>query len=170
MDKLISMRAFTKVVAHGSYSEAAREMRLSRSAVSKYIIDLEEELGVQLLNRTTRSASPTDNGRLYYERCLAILAEIEEADQVPWKLCTNNAEVLRDVAVAGRGIALLPTFLAGRELQSGSLRAILTKWHAPELAVYAIYPPTRHLSVKVRVFIDFMVERFGGKPYWDDPT
>src|SRR5689334_22688947 len=80
MDKLISMRAFTKVVAHGSYSEAAREMRLSRSAVSKYILDLEEDLGVQLLNRTTRSASPTDNGRLYYDRCLSILSDIEEAD------------------------------------------------------------------------------------------
>src|SRR5690242_1661091 len=80
MDKLTSMRAFTKVVAHGNYSNAAREMRLSRSAISKYIIDLEHELGAQLLNRTTRSAAPTDNGRLYYERCVAILAEIEEAD------------------------------------------------------------------------------------------
>src|SRR5262245_25617499 len=80
MDKLARMRAFTKVVANGSFSAAARELRLSRSAVSKYVIDLEAELGVQLLNRTTRSASPTDNGRLYYDRCVAILADIEEAD------------------------------------------------------------------------------------------
>jgi DNA-binding transcriptional LysR family regulator len=64
MDKLISMRAFTKVVARGSYSEAAREMRLSRPAVSKYIIDLEEDLGVQLLTRTPRSASPTGTNRI----------------------------------------------------------------------------------------------------------
>ena len=80
MDKLASIRAFTKVVAQGSFSEAARELRLSRSAVSKYVIDLEEELGVQLLNRTTRSASPTENGQAYYERCLAVLADLEEAD------------------------------------------------------------------------------------------
>jgi DNA-binding transcriptional LysR family regulator len=80
MDKLISMRAFAKVVKHSSFSEAAREMRLSRSAVSKYVIDLEQDLGVQLLHRTTRNASPTDNGRLYHERCVAILSEIEEAD------------------------------------------------------------------------------------------
>src|SRR4030095_4428868 len=80
MDKLISIRAFTKVVAHGSYSEAARELRLSRSAVSKHVSDLEQELGVQLLNRTTRSASPTESGQAYYERCLAILADLEEAD------------------------------------------------------------------------------------------
>src|SRR5215468_7126944 len=80
MDKLASIRAFTKVVAHGSFSEAARELRLSRSAVSKYVIDLEGELGVQLLNRTTRSATPTENGQAYYERCRAILADLQEAD------------------------------------------------------------------------------------------
>ena len=58
MDKLSGLRAFVKVVEHGSFSEAARSLRLSRSAVSKYVIELERELGVQLLNRTTRSASP----------------------------------------------------------------------------------------------------------------
>jgi DNA-binding transcriptional LysR family regulator len=87
--------------------------------------------------------------------------------QVPWKLCTNNAEVLRDAAVSGRGIALLPTFIASEDLRSGKLQNVLTKYRAPELSVYALYPPTRHLSVKVRVFIDFLVERFAGKPYWD---
>jgi DNA-binding transcriptional LysR family regulator len=299
MDKLTSMRAFTRVVAHGSLSEAAREMRLSRSAISKYMIELEGELGAQLLNRTTRSASPTDNGRAYYERCLAILADVEDADraaahlqsqprgvlrinapmsfgtlhlgdaitdflamcpdlqvqlvlsdqqidtvqegfdltiriadvpsssmisrrlvpanrlfcaspeylkargtprvpddlrlhdclsygylstgmqwkltgkdgdhwvQVPWKLCTNNAEVLRDAAVKGRGIALLPTFIVGPDLRSGKLRPILSRYKAPELSVCALYPPTRHLPVKVRLFIDFLVKRFGNNPYWD---
>src|SRR5580704_1473651 len=80
MDKLASMRAFTKVVQEGSFAKAAKDLRLSRSAVSKYVIDLEKELGVQLLNRTTRSASPTENGQLYYDRCLAILSEIDEAE------------------------------------------------------------------------------------------
>jgi DNA-binding transcriptional LysR family regulator len=299
MDKLASIRAFTKVVAHGSFSEAARELRLSRSAVSKYVIDLEEDLGVQLLNRTTRSASPTENGQAYYERCRAILADLEEADlavsrsqveprgllrvnapmsfgtlhlgrcvaefmerypdlqiqlilsdqlidpvqegfdvtlriaelpssnlvarrivaakrvicaapvylerrgtpqtpadlrthdclnyghlatgnqwkltgpdgdhwiPVPWRLCTNNGEILRDAAVKGRGIALLPTFIAGADLQHGTLRTILADYKAPEGSLYAIYPPNRHLAVKVRVFIDFLVERFGQRPYWD---
>ena len=299
MDKLTSIKAFTKVVQHGGFAAAARELRLSRSAVSKYVIDLERELGVQLLVRTTRSASPTENGQAYYERCAAILAELEEADlavtrlqaeprgilrvnapmsfgtlhlgravadfmekypdlrvqlilsdqqidpvqegfdvtlriadlpsssliarkispasrvvcaapsylarrgtpqhpselrdhdclayghlatgnqwkltgpdgdhwiPIPWTLCTNNAEVLRDAAVKGRGIALLPTFIAGADLQQGSLRSILSDYKAPEIAIYALYPQTRHLSVKVRVFIDFLVERFGGRPYWD---
>jgi hypothetical protein len=55
MDKLTSLRAFVKVVELGSFSEAGRQLRLSRSAISKYVSDLEEELGVQLLNRTPRS-------------------------------------------------------------------------------------------------------------------
>ena len=65
------------------------------------------------------------------------------------------------------GIALLPTFIAGADLQAGSLRSILTDYNAPEISIYAIYPQTRHLSVKVRVFIDFLIDRFGGRPYWD---
>jgi DNA-binding transcriptional LysR family regulator len=86
---------------------------------------------------------------------------------IPWTLCTNNAEVLRDAAVKGRGIALLPTFIAGAELRHGTLRGILADYKAPELSLYAIYPPNRHLSVKVRLFIDFLVERFGQRPLWD---
>jgi DNA-binding transcriptional LysR family regulator len=297
MDKLNSIKAFTKVVQHGSFAAAARELRLSRSAVSKYVIDLEQELGVQLLVRTTRSASPTENGQAYYERCVAILADLEEADvtvtrlqaeprgilrvnapmsfgtlhlgpalsdfmeryaelqiqlilsdqqidpvqegfdvtlriadlpsssliarkiapahrvvcaspsylqrrgtpqrpsdlrehdcltyghlatgkqwkltgpdgehwiPIPWTLCTNNAEVLCDAAVRGRGIALLPTFIAAAELRRGSLQTILESYEAPQISIYAIYPETRHLSVKVRVFIDFLIERFGGSTW-----
>lgn len=299
MDKLASIRAFAKVIERGSFATAGRDLRLSRSAVSKHVRELEEELGVQLLNRTTRSASPTENGQTYYRHCLTILAELEEADLavsrlqaeprgilrvnapmsfgtlhlsraivdfmarnpelkielilsdalvdpveqgfdvtlriaelgssslvarkiVPanriicaspaylarrgtpsdpselrdhdcltygylatgnqWKLtgangdhwiavqgplCTNNAEILKDAAVAGQGIALLPTFIAGADLQQGRLVGILSDYSPPAASIYAIYPPTRHLSVKVRLFIDFLVERFGDRPYWD---
>ena len=81
--------------------------------------------------------------------------------QPAWSLCVNNAEVLRDVAIKGRGLALLPTFIAEDALKRGELRPVLEKFSAPPLALYAVYPPTRHLSVKVRLFIDFLVERFG---------
>jgi DNA-binding transcriptional LysR family regulator len=293
MDKLTSLRAFVKVVELGSFSEAGRQLRLSRSAISKHVSDLEQDLGVQLLNRTTRHASPNENGQAYFERALAILAELDAADhavaqlqatprgllrvnapmsfgtlqlgpavadfmglypelkiqlvlsdeqvdpvqggydvtlriadlesssliarkivaidrvicaspsyldqhgmpkyprdlrshalltygflltgnqwkltgkkgehwiQPEWTLCANNAEVLRDAAVKGRGVALIPTFIAGDALKKGTLRAVLEGYHAPPLALYAMYPPTRHLSVKVRLFIDFLVERFG---------
>src|ERR1700674_5648898 len=95
MDKLQSIRAFAKVVQQGSFAAAAREMRLSRSAVSKYVIDLEQELGVQLLVRTTRSASPTESGQAYYERCTAILADLEEADLAVTRLQAEPRGILR---------------------------------------------------------------------------
>jgi DNA-binding transcriptional LysR family regulator len=81
--------------------------------------------------------------------------------QPTWSLCVNNAEVLRDVAVKGRGIALIPEFIAAEALKNGSLQAVLENYSAPPLALYAVYPPTRHLAVKVRLFIDFLVDRFG---------
>jgi DNA-binding transcriptional LysR family regulator len=299
MDKLDSLRAFVKVVELGSFSEAGRQLRLSRSAISKYVGELEESLGVQLLNRTTRHASPTEAGQTYFERAMTILADIDAADQavaqaqssprgllrvnapmsfgtlqlgpavadfmascpelqiqlvlsddqvdpmqggfdvtlriadlesssliarkivaidravcaspdylkehgtpkVPedlrkhalltygllltgnqwkltgkdgdhwiqpsWTLCVNNAEVLRDAAVRGRGIALLPTFIAGDALRTGTLLRVLKSYKAPPLMLYAIYPPTRHLAVKVRLFIDVLVARFAGTPSWD---
>src|SRR5712692_6990909 len=95
MDKLQSMRAFAKVMQHGSFAAAARELRLSRSAVSKYVIELEQELGSQLLVRTTRSASPTENGQAYYERCIAILADLDEADRAVARLQSEPRGLLR---------------------------------------------------------------------------
>ncbi len=86
--------------------------------------------------------------------------------QPTWLLCANNAEVLRDAAVKGRGVALLPTFIAGEALRKGLLRNFLDEYKAPLLTLYAIYPPTRHLAVKVRLFIDFLVQRFGSDPEW----
>jgi DNA-binding transcriptional LysR family regulator len=299
MDKLASLRAFVKVVELGSFSEAGRQLRLSRSAISKYVGDLEHSLGVQLLNRTTRHASPNENGQAYFERALNVLAEIDAADQavtqlqatprgllrvngpmsfgtlqlgpaiadfmerypelqiqlalsdeqidpvqggfdvtlriadlesssliarkiVPiervicaspdylakhgtpehpdelrshslltygflltgnqwkltgkdgdhwiqpnWTLCANNAEVLRDAAIKGRGIALLPSFLAAQAFREKALRSFLSEYKAPALTLYAIYPPTRHLAVKVRLFIDFLADRFSGIPAWN---
>jgi DNA-binding transcriptional LysR family regulator len=83
--------------------------------------------------------------------------------QPEWTLCANNAEVLRDAAIAGRGVALLPNFIAGAALRDGALRSFLDEYRAPPLHFYAIYPPTRHLAVKVRLFIDFLVERFASQ-------
>lgn len=80
MDKLESMRAFTQVVEAGGFAAAARRMDLSRSAVNKLVMNLEEHLQTQLLHRTTRRVIPTDAGRAYYDRCLAILADLEEAE------------------------------------------------------------------------------------------
>ena len=80
MDKLEAMNVLTKVVASGSFAEAARRLGVTRSAISKAITQLEQELGARLLDRTTRRVTPTEAGLAYYERCLAILAQVAETE------------------------------------------------------------------------------------------
>ncbi len=299
MDKFEAIRTFIKVVEAHSFTAAARELGLSRSAVSKSVSQLEGNLGAQLLNRSTRFVSPTETGAAYYDRCVTILADLENADLhvqelqgepkgsirlnapmsfgtlhmgsaiadfmelypkvrieatlndrfidpieegfdltiriakltdssliakklAPAKrvlcaapgylqdhpelkkpadlkfhnclhygylptgstwhldgpdglhsilingmLCSNNAEMLIAGALRGAGIALLPTFIVGAELQAGRLISLLTDYQPPEIAIYALYPPNRHLSAKLRLLIDFLSARFGDPPYWD---
>lgn len=293
MDKFEGMRAFTQVVAAGGFAAAAREMGLSRSAVNKLVINLENELGVQLLHRSTRRVSPTEMGRAFYDRCVQILTDLEEAErslsylhqepqgllkinapmsfgtehlapavlefmqQYPdlqvqliledrfvdpiqegydlvvriaqppdsaslvvhdltparrilcaspsylqhhgeplapadlaqhsclhygylatgnsWRLmdhereyavsvrglvCSNNGEVLREAAVQGFGITLLPVFLVENELASGTLVAVLTAYSPPPISVCVIYPINRHLSTKIQLMTEFLKQRF----------
>ena len=299
MDKLDAMLAFAKVVEAGSYAEAGRQLGLTRSAVSKGVIELEHILGARLLDRTTRKVNPTEAGLAYYERCRAILSEIEETEfqisrlhdepkgtlklnapmsfgvlhmgraiadfmavypdlnvelilndrfvdpieegfditvriaaladssliarklapgrrvlvaspgylssfgtpQTPnqlaehsclnyghttvpqrwqWmdagktlnvpinsRLCSNNGDVLRDAALAGHGVAMLPTFLVGDDICAGHLVVLLPEYPPAELGIYALYAPNKFLAAKTRVLIDFLVDRFGPKPSWD---
>ncbi len=293
MDKFESIRAFTEVVEAGGFAAAARKMQLSRSAVNKLVINLENHLGVQLLYRTTRKVTVTDTGRAFYDRCLDILSSLEEAElavsqqqsqpignlkinapmsfgisvlgtkiaefitryrdvriqltledrfvdpiaegydlvirigsplpssslvahhitRIPrvicaapsylevkgipthphqlknhsclhygylttgckWQLineakeeqvlidgvfCSNNGEVLRDAAVRGLGIAMLPTFIVDRELANGELQVILPDYQPLDLTLCLIYPVNRHLSTKVQLFTQFIRECF----------
>ncbi|MBD2054987.1 LysR family transcriptional regulator [Oculatella sp. FACHB-28] len=294
MDKFDGIRAFTQVVVSGGFAAAARDMGLSRSAVNKLVIALENDLGVQLLHRSTRVVTPTETGLAFYERCVEILASLEEAERsltqlqkepkgrlrinapmsfgimhlspalanflvqypdlqveltlsdrfvdpieegfditvriakpqasaslivhtlapaqrvlcasstyleahnipthpnelrhhsclhygqlafenqwtligpdgehtfsVKGTLCSNNGEVLRDAAVRGLGITLLPRFIVEPELQQGKLQVVLPDYHPTELSIYVIYPVNRHLSTKVRLLVDFLQQQFG---------
>jgi DNA-binding transcriptional LysR family regulator len=83
-------------------------------------------------------------------------------------LCANNAEVLCDAAIAGRGIALVPTFIAAGALQAGRRAACLHTYQPSLLALYALYSPARNLAAKVRRFIDCLVKRFCPPRQWPD--
>ncbi|RCK49220.1 LysR family transcriptional regulator [Thalassospira profundimaris] len=300
MDKLVSLQSFVRVVEQGSFAAAARAIGQSRSQVNRAVVALEDDLGVQLLNRTTRTVSVTPSGRAFYQRAKAILTDLDEAEEsirenqekpagdirinapmsfgtlhlgpalvdfarmypeirvelalndhfidpvadgfdmtvrisrptetlalidheiIPirrvicaspdflhkngeptdisdlatlpclhygnlpggstWKLtgpngpvsvqvngvfCCNNAEVLRDAAIAGLGLVELPTFIAGAELQTGRLVTVLCNYTPPEIFLYLLYPPSRQLSSRIRLLVDFMHDRFGGQPHWD---
>jgi DNA-binding transcriptional LysR family regulator len=300
MDRFLTMRAFTKVVEARGFAAAAREMGLSRSVVNKYVIDLENELGTQLLRRSTRRVGPTEAGTAFYERARAILSELDETfaaiaqlQEQPrgtlrinapmsfgalhlapligdfmarhpdvhvelvlndrfvdpleegfdvtlriaepsvstsliskpiapirrvlcaspaylgahgepndpqqlrrhrclhygyqetgnqWKfngphgelsvaincvMWCNNGESLKQVALRDQGIALLPTFIVGDALQLGALRTLLNDYQPSDIALSALYPRHRYLSAKTRLFVEFLAERFGGRPHWD---
>jgi DNA-binding transcriptional LysR family regulator len=300
MDRFESIRAFTRVVQAGGFAAAARAMGTSRSVVNKYVIALENDLGAQLLRRSTRRVTPTDTGLAFYDRCVQILAEFDDAvaavaelqdapagnlrvnapmsfgvahlgavvgdylatypnvhvelvlndrfvDSIEegfdltvrvadpdvltslitkeiapvkrvlcaspaylahagepvepndltnhrclhygylasgsqWRLrgphgdelvainCvmwSNNGDVLKQAALKDQGIALLPTFMVGDALQTGALRTVLVDRAPADLTLFALYPRHRHLSTKVRLFVDLLVERFGGRPHWD---
>lgn len=82
-------------------------------------------------------------------------------------LRVNDDEALSQAVLGGLGIALLPTFIIGKELQNGKLQAVLSDYVPLEQHIYAVYLPNRQLSAKVRAFIDYIVKRIGPKPYWD---
>ncbi len=88
--------------------------------------------------------------------------------KVSGPLRANNGDALLAAALGGLGVALLPCFICGEDLRAGRLVRLLPGWEgAAPSAVSAVYPAARHLSPKVRVFVDFLAERFGGTPYWD---
>lgn len=89
------------------------------------------------------------------------------AATVHGRLCANNGDTLRIAALRGLGLVRLPTFIVGRDLQAGTLVSVLADYVAQDSGLYAVYPEARHLSPKVRVFVDFLSQRFGPHPYWD---
>ncbi|MGM0413276.1 MAG: LysR family transcriptional regulator [Pseudomonadota bacterium] len=297
-DRLEEMATFVRVVEAGSLTGAARRLEVAKSAVSRRLAELEGRLGVQLLRRTTRTLHLTDAGRAFYQRCVRILADVDEAElavsdvhgrlagqlrvaaplsfgiahlqpavdafmaehpdvrfdldlddrqvdlmaenfdlgiriapladsslvarrlatvdhvvcaspdylarhgapQTPaeladhdcltyanapasdtWscidaqgreqrvavrsRLRANNGDLLREVALAGRGIVFQPRFIVHRALAAGTLVPVLTDCDWSRVDAWALYPQTRHLSARVRAFVDFLVDWFAVPPW-----
>jgi DNA-binding transcriptional LysR family regulator len=307
VDYLAAMRAFVRAVDLGSFSRTAAEAGIKVSTVSRYVSELEADLGAALLNRSTRRLNLTEAGRTFYERAVQIVADVEDArsttaslnahpqgllrinmpsafgrrhvmphmkdfllaypqisidatltdatvdlietgadiavrigalvdsslvarklaphrrilvaspaylaahapldqpadlanhqgllfalqpagawyhrplrrpDEAPadvavsGHLRTNDSEALRDAALAAMGIALLPTWLVGDDVRDKRLVSLLPdrEWliaPGPERAIWAVYPPKKVVSPKVKVFLAFLSQRFGSPAYWD---
>ena len=82
MDTLLSMKVFRQIVESGSFVGAAERFSLSTAMTSKHLMHLEKHLGTRLLNRSSRSLSLTESGKLFLERCKGILEDVEEAELV----------------------------------------------------------------------------------------
>ena len=295
MDRLASINAFVRVTESGGFTAAARRLNVSTAAVSENVQALENALGVRLLNRTTRRVSLTEIGRDYYERCVQILHDLEEADEaagtlqltprgqlrvychegispfvapivtgfltrypeasvdlrtghvtidlvqegfdlaiapfppsdstlisrrlaagrftlccapayldrhptprcpadlaahnclryaylpfgdhwpfldaggntvvarVSGNLITTNRQTLRAAAIAGIGLWLAPPYMIFDLLASGALVPLLPDYQAPEIEIIAVYPHRRHMTAKVRAFIDTLVDGFANE-------
>ncbi len=80
----------------------------------------------------------------------------------------NNSEALLEALKEGVGIGRLPTFVAGPDLKTGQLVKLFESYRLPDFTIYAVSPERQYLPAKVRVFLDFAIEHFGGdRPYWD---
>lgn len=95
MDRLTSMTTFVKVVESGGFAAAGRKLSLSPSTVTTQIRALEERLGARLLNRSTRRISLTEIGKAYYDRCLHVIAETDDADNIVQALRSTPRGTLR---------------------------------------------------------------------------
>ena len=298
MDRLQAIQVFVQVVESSNFIRAAERLGLSATAVSRQVAELEKHLQSRLLQRTTRRISLTESGRTFYERCVQILAELDEAERevgqeaaeprgtirlttsvnfgtrqvtpaiasflarhaqvkfdvslsdrivdiieegfdlairigrtgaqnlvarklgearlvlcaspayiarhgapatpedlarqncltyeyalrdawtfrdaagrertvrVAGSLNSNNGDLNAAAAVQGVGIALEPDFIVDSELKSGKLVPVLESFEAPASPIYAVYPSRRFLPAKVRMFVDFLVERFVGAKGW----
>lgn len=139
MDRFNGMAVFVKVVEASSFAAAARHFGMSPAMVSKHVQTLEERLGVRLLNRTTRRVSATEVGQNYYEHCVRILSDIEEAERAAGDLQTAPRGLLRVSASVSFGMRHL----------------------APAIADYlATYP---EVSIELSLddpYVDLLEERF----------
>ena len=95
MDRLTEMEAFAAVVDQGGFTDAARKLGVSKSAVSKHVSSLEARLGARLLNRTTRRVSPTEIGLAYYDRARRVLNDAGEADALVTSMQSAPSGLLR---------------------------------------------------------------------------
>lgn len=136
MDRLLSMQVFEKVVAEGGFSLAARALDLSPTVVSRLISDLEDHLGIRLIQRTTRKLALTESGVVYLQMTKRILQDIHDADVA----AQNSSSVLMGT------LHILTTPLVG----SCFFAPLFARWreHHPEVVLDVSVDPFSHLRVE----------------------
>ncbi|NDV02102.1 LysR family transcriptional regulator [Pseudoroseicyclus tamaricis] len=111
MDRLTEMEAFATVVDQGGFTDAAKKLGISKSAVSKHVSALEARLGARLLNRTTRRVSPTEIGLAYYDRARRVLNDAGEADALVSAMQSAPSGLLRISVATDFGVNHLSPIL-----------------------------------------------------------
>jgi len=173
MDRFDTLLLFTRIVEAGSFSKAAVMLEIPRATATHAIKELEARLSTRLLERTTRHVRTTPDGQAFYERCVHVLNELEDAEASlqhvaanprGW-VSVNDSENYVVCALRAAGLIQLPRFHVEEELDDGRLVEVLRDWPSPGMPVSAMYPFGRQLSPRVRVFVDWIAglyeARFG---------
>src|SRR5262245_41628043 len=155
MDRMTSLTVFTRVVDAGGFSAAARRLDMSTTMVSNHVQALEDRLGVRLLNRTTRRVSVTEIGRTYYDRCVQILAQVDEADRLATEMQASPRGKLRlytNASMTGFISPVVSDFIAAHPLVSVELtfgeRMVDLVDEGYDLAIRTTPPPDSSLIVR----------------------
>jgi DNA-binding transcriptional LysR family regulator len=129
---------------------------------------ISEPLDLLQHNCLVYTLQPTDR---WFFRRRGETGDAFEEIPVTGTLRADDSEPLRDAAVAGVGVVLLPTWLVGEDIKAGRLRQVLPEWSSMIATkpggIFGLFPPHRMVPPKVRAFLDFAQKRFGKPPYWD---
>jgi len=113
MDLITSMRAFAQVAEQRSFTAAAERLGISRGMATRYVAQLEDHLGARLLHRTTRRVSLTEAGAAYFERCVQLLLDLEEAEAVASSHVAEARGTLRVTCALAFGVRYVAPLLGG---------------------------------------------------------
>ena len=153
MDRLQSMRVFQQVVEEGGFAAAARKLDLAPAVVTRLVSDLEQHLGVRLLQRTTRSLSLTDAGETYLERLRGILADIDEADAQVQARTRDMSGTVRVLAPPVAAAHMLAPAIAGFQKLHPAVTVDVHVEDSPDPAVHeydlAVLNSTVHIDSNV---------------------
>jgi DNA-binding transcriptional LysR family regulator len=83
------------------------------------------------------------------------------------RMRSNNGDALLDAAIRGLGVVSQPSFIAASAVEAGWVKPVLEDFPMPELGIYAVFPSNRYIPHRVRLLVDYLVERIGSKPYWE---
>jgi DNA-binding transcriptional LysR family regulator len=171
VDRMIEIATFVKVVEAGGFAAAGRKLDMSPSTVTGHIQDLEKQLGARLLNRTTRKIGLTEVGKAYYERCVQILADLNEADNVVQALQSTPRGTLHlNVSIAAPQL-LAPTIAEFASLYPNMRLNVIMSDHMVDIVDEGIDLAIRLLpmpdsSLIVRRIGSFRVQVWGAPSYF----
>jgi DNA-binding transcriptional LysR family regulator len=162
---------FVQVVDRGGFTAASRTLGVPKSTLSHRIQQLEANLGVRLLNRSSRRFGMTDAGGEFYRHAVMMLREAELAETAirhrlneptgtVRRLLIDDMLSLKEAAIGGLGIVALPGYVCRDDVQSGVLRQVLPDWTAGDSTLTALMPYRQGLLPSVRAFVEHLATKF----------